>query len=196
MGPPWRIDRTIHPTMSERSYHGATSRSEKKWIRNVWVVFFFFLWVFFCGVSGCLFLLFSVCVCVCGGGVGFVLVVLLKITRVHDSRGNYTLFSYGCYHTKAFEMCQQPGKVRTIILRFINLSGWVWLNQAIVFNRCRPGFPKKTQLWSTGWNENQHISYSATLKIQQTLNRECIVTGISMQSPTNSITSLSRRSEM
>ena len=28
MGPPWRIDATIHRTMSERSYHGATSRSE------------------------------------------------------------------------------------------------------------------------------------------------------------------------
>ena len=27
MGPPWRIDPTIHRTMSERSYHGATSRS-------------------------------------------------------------------------------------------------------------------------------------------------------------------------
>ena len=27
MGPPWRIDPMIHRTMSERSYHGATSRS-------------------------------------------------------------------------------------------------------------------------------------------------------------------------
>ena len=27
MGPPWRIDPTIHRTMSERSYHGATSFS-------------------------------------------------------------------------------------------------------------------------------------------------------------------------
>ena len=27
MGPPWRIDLTTHRTMSERSYHGATSRS-------------------------------------------------------------------------------------------------------------------------------------------------------------------------
>ena len=27
MGPPWRIDPTTHCTMSERSYHGATSRS-------------------------------------------------------------------------------------------------------------------------------------------------------------------------
>ena len=27
MGPPWRIDPTTHRTMSERSYHGATSRS-------------------------------------------------------------------------------------------------------------------------------------------------------------------------
>ena len=27
-GPPWRIDPTTHRTMSERSYHGATSRSE------------------------------------------------------------------------------------------------------------------------------------------------------------------------
>ena len=26
MGPPWRIDPTTHCTMSERSYHGATSR--------------------------------------------------------------------------------------------------------------------------------------------------------------------------
>ena len=29
MGPPWRIDPTTHRTMSERSYHGATSRSIK-----------------------------------------------------------------------------------------------------------------------------------------------------------------------
>ena len=27
LGPPWRIDPTTHHTMSERSYHGATSRS-------------------------------------------------------------------------------------------------------------------------------------------------------------------------
>ena len=27
MGPPWRIDPTTHRVMSERSYHGATSRS-------------------------------------------------------------------------------------------------------------------------------------------------------------------------
>ena len=27
MGPPWRIDPSTHRTMSERSYHGATSRS-------------------------------------------------------------------------------------------------------------------------------------------------------------------------
>ena len=27
MGPPWRIDPTTHRTMSEHSYHGATSRS-------------------------------------------------------------------------------------------------------------------------------------------------------------------------
>ena len=27
MGPPWRIDPTTHHAMSERSYHGATSRS-------------------------------------------------------------------------------------------------------------------------------------------------------------------------
>ena len=27
MGPPWRINPTTHRTMSERSYHGATSRS-------------------------------------------------------------------------------------------------------------------------------------------------------------------------
>ena len=26
MGPPWRIDPMTHRTMSERSYHGATSR--------------------------------------------------------------------------------------------------------------------------------------------------------------------------
>ena len=30
MGPPWRIDPTTHRTMSERSYHGATSRSGGK----------------------------------------------------------------------------------------------------------------------------------------------------------------------
>ena len=29
MGPPWRIDPTTHRTTSERSYHGATSRSYK-----------------------------------------------------------------------------------------------------------------------------------------------------------------------
>ena len=28
MGPPWRINPTTHRTMSERSYHGATSRSQ------------------------------------------------------------------------------------------------------------------------------------------------------------------------
>ena len=33
MGPPWRIDPTTHRTMSECSYHGATSRSLKM---NVW----------------------------------------------------------------------------------------------------------------------------------------------------------------
>ena len=31
MGPPWRIDPTTHRTMSERSYHGATSRSRSWW---------------------------------------------------------------------------------------------------------------------------------------------------------------------
>ena len=30
MGPPWRIDPTTHRTMSERFYHGATSRSLRK----------------------------------------------------------------------------------------------------------------------------------------------------------------------
>ena len=30
MGPPWRVDLTTHRTMSERSYHGATSRSSNK----------------------------------------------------------------------------------------------------------------------------------------------------------------------
>ena len=30
MGPPWSIDPTTHRTMSERSYHGATSRSLRK----------------------------------------------------------------------------------------------------------------------------------------------------------------------
>ena len=30
MGPPCRIDPTTHHTMSERSYHGATSRSERE----------------------------------------------------------------------------------------------------------------------------------------------------------------------
>ena len=33
MGPLWRIDPTTHRTMSERSYHGATSRS--RWYRSV-----------------------------------------------------------------------------------------------------------------------------------------------------------------
>ena len=32
MGPPWRINPTIHRTMSERSYHGATSRSLHNWM--------------------------------------------------------------------------------------------------------------------------------------------------------------------
>ena len=31
MGPPWRIDPTTHRTMSERSYHRATSRSQEIW---------------------------------------------------------------------------------------------------------------------------------------------------------------------
>ena len=37
MGPPWRIDPTIHRTMSERSYHGATSRSGI-WERQIAVI--------------------------------------------------------------------------------------------------------------------------------------------------------------
>ena len=36
MGPPWRIDPTTHRTMSERSYHGATSRS-LEWEIAQWV---------------------------------------------------------------------------------------------------------------------------------------------------------------
>ena len=31
MGPPWKIDLMTHRTMSERSYHGATSRSDPQW---------------------------------------------------------------------------------------------------------------------------------------------------------------------
>ena len=31
MSPPWRIDPTTHRVMSERSYHGATSRSLRNW---------------------------------------------------------------------------------------------------------------------------------------------------------------------
>ena len=30
MGPPWNIDSTTHHTMSERSYHGSTSRSQER----------------------------------------------------------------------------------------------------------------------------------------------------------------------
>ena len=30
MGPPWRIDQTTHRTLSERSYHGATSGSQRE----------------------------------------------------------------------------------------------------------------------------------------------------------------------
>ena len=30
MGPPWRIDKTTHRTITEHSYHGATSRSSMK----------------------------------------------------------------------------------------------------------------------------------------------------------------------
>ena len=30
LGPPWRINPTTHRTMSERSYHGATSRSSER----------------------------------------------------------------------------------------------------------------------------------------------------------------------
>ena len=41
MGPPWRIDPTTHRTMSERSYHGATSCSSdeienKNWLSGLW----------------------------------------------------------------------------------------------------------------------------------------------------------------
>ena len=36
MGPPWRINWTTHRTMSERSYHGATSRS-LEWEIAQWV---------------------------------------------------------------------------------------------------------------------------------------------------------------
>ena len=41
MGPPWRIDPTTHRTMSERSYHGATSRS-----RDFYITFFDHSWIF------------------------------------------------------------------------------------------------------------------------------------------------------
>ena len=34
MGPPWRIDPKTHRTMSERSYHGATSRSRTVIVEN------------------------------------------------------------------------------------------------------------------------------------------------------------------
>ena len=37
-GPPWRIDPKIHRTMSERSYHGATSRSCQLWDANRYAV--------------------------------------------------------------------------------------------------------------------------------------------------------------
>ena len=41
MGPPWRIDPTTHRTMSERSCHGATSRSLEHlyptFISSVWI---------------------------------------------------------------------------------------------------------------------------------------------------------------
>ena len=36
MGPPWRIDPTTHRTMSERSYHRATSRSRITIKATVW----------------------------------------------------------------------------------------------------------------------------------------------------------------
>ena len=39
MGPPWRIDPTTHRTMSERSYHGATSRSCSVFKNNVNILF-------------------------------------------------------------------------------------------------------------------------------------------------------------
>ena len=35
VGPPWRIDPMTHRTMSERSYHGATSRSLSSKERDV-----------------------------------------------------------------------------------------------------------------------------------------------------------------
>ena len=35
MGPPWRIDPMTHRTMSERSYHGATSRPHSSQMREV-----------------------------------------------------------------------------------------------------------------------------------------------------------------
>ena len=35
MGPPWRIDPTTHHTISERSYHGATSRFHGKILINI-----------------------------------------------------------------------------------------------------------------------------------------------------------------
>ena len=39
MGPPWRIDPTTHRTNSERSYHGATSRSSVTIRSQLLVVF-------------------------------------------------------------------------------------------------------------------------------------------------------------
>ena len=35
VGPQWRIDPTIHRTISESSYHGATSRSQKNKIKTL-----------------------------------------------------------------------------------------------------------------------------------------------------------------
>ena len=65
MHPPWRIDPTTHRTMSERSYHGATSH-----IRNMsclFIVSVCFLGFFCCFGLFCVLLL---CVFFWGGGGG------------------------------------------------------------------------------------------------------------------------------
>ena len=45
MGPPWRIDPTIHRTMSERSYHGATSRSPTHRYIYMYVCMYIYLYI-------------------------------------------------------------------------------------------------------------------------------------------------------
>ena len=92
MGPPWKIDPTTHRTMSERSYHGATSRSLSYLKRHYDVLLFCCCLVFFLLVVRIILYTMTfdipdvsafvhLCVCICG-------VSLFMNAQIHN---NYRL---------------------------------------------------------------------------------------------------------